>query len=152
MNRDDEKDIMEKTESGTEYTHIPLKDTKMANVSEHLEEFKENLLRKAQSFSDDTDKMTDDLMKETEQIGSDVTHSMDESITTVKENIMEPDNNNKTPTHSIDIDSLKTNSPEPEIENAILNDTMVRSPSPVPTLSELKEMSKELTSTDYEKQ
>lgn len=122
---------------GTEYTYIPLKDPN--NVDEHLQEFKENLLKKAQSFSDDTDKMADDLIKETE----DLVKSTTENVESTKENILndlntELNNDDKTSTHSLD--SLKTNSPEPEIEKALSHSMHKSPPSPEPTLTEMSEI------------
>ncbi|XP_021698862.1 uncharacterized protein LOC5566008 isoform X3 [Aedes aegypti] len=53
---------------GSDYQIIPLKDPKQPGVDESLENMKNNLLKKAQSFSDDTEKMADDIMKETEDL------------------------------------------------------------------------------------
>lgn len=131
--------------NATEFTYIPLKDPNASNVDEHLEEFKENLLKKAQSFSDDTDKMADDLIKETEDVVSEAAKEtamtavsagtkMTQSIPVQLVNEV-TDFDDKTPTHSLD--SLKTSSPEPEIEKALANDMHKSAPSPEPTLAEL---------------
>lgn len=129
----------------TEFTYIPLKDPNAKNVDEHLEEFKENLLKKAQSFSDDTDKMADDLIKETEDVAreaaKETTSKAVSAATTMAQSIPDQlvneviDIDDKTPTHSLD--SLKTSSPEPEIEKALANDMHKSAPSPEPTLTEL---------------
>lgn len=126
--------------NSTEFTYIPLKDPNARNVDEHLEEFKENLLKKAQSFSDDTDKMADDLIKETEDVVSEAAKAVS-ATTTMTQSIPDQlvkeltDIDDKTPTHSLD--SLKTSSPEPEIEKALANDMHKSAPSPEPTLAEL---------------
>ncbi|XP_062704857.1 uncharacterized protein LOC115258208 isoform X3 [Aedes albopictus] len=52
----------------SDYQIIPLKDPNKPSVDESLENMKNNLLKKAQSFSDDTEKMADDIMKETEDL------------------------------------------------------------------------------------
>lgn len=130
--------------NATEFTYIPLKDPNAKNVDEHLEEFKENLLKKAQSFSDDTDKMTDDLIKETEDVVREAAKETSTAVsaaTTMAQSIPDQlvkevtDIDDKTPTHSLD--SLKTSSPEPEIEKALANDMHISAPSPEPTLTEL---------------
>lgn len=121
----------------TEFTYIPLKDPNSSNVDEHLEEFKENLLKKAQSFSDDTDKMADDLIKETEDVVREAAKETTAMAQSIPDKLVKEvtDIDDKTPTHSLD--SLKTNSPEPEIEKALANDMHKSAPSPEPTLAEL---------------
>uniref|UniRef100_A0A182QCM4 Uncharacterized protein n=1 Tax=Anopheles farauti TaxID=69004 RepID=A0A182QCM4_9DIPT len=53
-----------------DYQIIRLKGSKQSSVeeTEKMENMKNDLLTKAQSFGDDTDRMTDDLMKETEEL------------------------------------------------------------------------------------
>lgn len=123
----------------TDYTHIPLKDTTVADdANEHMTEFKESLEKTAQSYNDEIEQLSDELMKETSDVVSDgimeVENKIVESIKNESAEMMD----NKTPTHSID--SLKTNSPEPEIEKALSNDEKKSPPSPKPTLKEFESM------------
>lgn len=125
---------------GTDYIHIPLKDpNKDLELNENLDDFKEHLTKTVKNISDETEKMTDDLMEETEDVivnkKIEIENKLLETIKTQlnDEETME----NKTPTHSID-DSLKTNSPEPEIEKALSSDEKKSPPSPKPTLMEFK--------------
>lgn len=118
-------------EGTKDYTHIPLKDPVTDEMMDNLEEFKENLEKKAENAMDETDKMADELIKET----NDVVDDIENNLENVKENIKET---NKTPSHSID--SLKTNSPEPEIEKALSNDLGKSPPTPKATLTELANM------------
>lgn len=135
-------------DSVTEYTHIPLRDPHQ--MDEHLEEFKENLLKKAQSFSDDTEQLTDDLIKDTEDV---VTNTLDTVKSTTADavdtfqtldNKIADGNDDTTSIHSLD--SLRTTSPEPEIEKALANEDTTRklAPSPVPTFNEMKEIANDV--------
>lgn len=83
--------------------------------------------------------MADDLIKETE----DLVKESAENVESMKEKILNDINTelntvDKTPTHSID--SLKTSSPEPEIEKALMNSMHKSPPSPEPTLTEMSEI------------
>lgn len=164
------------TESGTEYTHIPLK---VPEDGANLDEFKEKLLMKVESI--DADEMAggaaaadvdalDALLAESESVAADGSggDNGDDGTKTPTPNDakhtannapqppQQPDDDsagiianvanadpNKTPTHSID--SLRTSSPDPEIEMALSNvDAATRrnGPSPVPTINELSELDK----------
>lgn len=113
------------------YKYIPLKDPKQTSVDENLENFKNDLLKKAKSFSEDADKMADDLIKETDDVMTDAGTDLMEKMDEMKEDIMNDDNS--TPKNSIN--SLGTGSPEPEIERILANDT--NPPTPVPNPDEL---------------
>lgn len=129
--------VLSAVDSVTEYTHIPLRDPN--KMDDHLEEFKETLLKKAQSFSEDTDKLADDLIKETEDIVNGDLNPAEP--TTNKITASQPNTvDDKTPTHSLD--SLRTSSPDPEIENALLN-VDKSSTSPQPTFNEMSEIASE---------
>ncbi|XP_053686551.1 uncharacterized protein LOC128736096 [Sabethes cyaneus] len=128
-----------------DYKIIPLKDTKQSSVDESLENFKNNLLKKAQSFSDDTDKMADDIIKETEDLIRDAetgivdcSTEMTTRITSLEDGTIEilnlEGNQTHSPTHSID--SLKTSSPEPEIERILDNEPKCP-PTPEATLNSM---------------
>lgn len=126
--------VLSAVDSVTEYTHIPLRDPN--KMEDHLEEFKENLLKKAQSFSDDTDKMAEDLIKETEDVingGVATAENAAKEVTSALPNNVDE----KTPTHSLD--SLRTSSPDPEIEKALSNVGKTSS-SPQPTFNEMSEI------------
>lgn len=121
--------------------YIPLKGPN-ATMDENLEEFKKELSRKAESFSDDTDKMVDDLMSKTEdsiengkEVVTNMVKEVDESLTNGIEDLesMQIDLT-KSPTHSVD--SLINDSPEPEIEKLLSNDDGM-SMSPKHSVSEL---------------
>lgn len=129
--------VLSAVDSVTEFTHIPLRDPN--KMDDHLEEFKETLLKKAQSFSDDTDQLADDLIKDTEDIvrgGVASAVSTANVITSSLPTIVD----DKTPTHSLD--SLRTSSPDPEIENALLN-VEKSIASPQPTFNEMSEIASE---------
>uniref|UniRef100_A0A182WAJ4 Uncharacterized protein n=1 Tax=Anopheles minimus TaxID=112268 RepID=A0A182WAJ4_9DIPT len=111
-----------------DYQIIRLKGSKQNSVeeTEKMENMKNDLLTKAQSFGDDTDRMADDLMKETEDLMRDAEtgiahHEMTTRITSSEDGTIEilnlEGNAPKSPNHSID--SLKTTSPEPEIERIL---------------------------------
>uniref|UniRef100_A0A182HMH6 Uncharacterized protein n=1 Tax=Anopheles arabiensis TaxID=7173 RepID=A0A182HMH6_ANOAR len=111
-----------------DYQIIRLKGSKQNSVeeTEKMENAKNDLLTKAQSFGDDTDRMADDLMKETEELMRDaetgIAHSeMTTRITSNEDGTIEilnlEGNAPKSPNHSID--SLQTTSPEPEIERIL---------------------------------
>ncbi|XP_035905785.1 uncharacterized protein LOC118509368 isoform X1 [Anopheles stephensi] len=111
-----------------DYQIIRLKGSKQNSVeeTEAMENMKNDLLTKAQSFGDDTDRMADDLMKETEDLMRDAEtgiahHEMTTRITSSEDGTIEilnlEGNAPKSPNHSID--SLKTTSPEPEIERIL---------------------------------
>nr|XP_029730568.1 uncharacterized protein LOC109398121 isoform X1 [Aedes albopictus] len=129
----------------SDYQIIPLKDPNKPSVDESLENMKNNLLKKAQSFSDDTEKMADDIMKETEDLIRDAeTGIVDQGkdmltrITSSEDGTIEilnlEGNSTSSPTHSID--SLKTSSPEPEIERILDNDPQCP-PTPEATMNSL---------------
>lgn len=104
---------------------IPLKDSKSASLDE-MDEFKDML-----------NKMTQDQMSSKVEAATNAVDSLDESVTNkLVQEITEMEINDKTPTHSLD--SLKTSTPEPEIINAMLNDTSKSAPSPKPTLKEMR--------------
>ncbi len=105
---------------------IPLKDSKAASLDE-MDEFKDML-----------NKMTEEQMTANAETVANTVDSMGESIENkMAQAITELDMNDKTPTHSLD--SLKTSTPEPEIINAMLNDTSkTAAPSPKPTLTEMR--------------
>lgn len=130
---------------GSDYQIIPLKDPKQPGVDESLENMKNNLLKKAQSFSDDTEKMADDIMKETEDLIRDAETGIADQgkemltrITSSDDGTIEilnlEGNSTSSPTHSID--SLKTSSPEPEIERILDNDPQCP-PTPEATMNSL---------------
>lgn len=161
------------TESGVEYTHIPLKDVDDAAGDAHLAEFKQTLLKKVQSFeTTDAADGVDDLMKETADMAADVPDALDavlmaaESMTDdgggdggdavmstleTGNNVHEDDvtnvveeSNADAANHQRDDDSLRTSSPDEEIEKALANNDSHRPmvPSPVPTINELHELEK----------
>uniref|UniRef100_A0A182PGF7 Uncharacterized protein n=1 Tax=Anopheles epiroticus TaxID=199890 RepID=A0A182PGF7_9DIPT len=111
-----------------DYQIIRLKGSQQNSVeeTEKMENMKNDLLTKAQSLSDDTDRLADDLMKETEELMRDaetgIAHSeMTTRITAGEDGTIEilnlEGNAPKSPNHSID--SLQTTSPEPEIERIL---------------------------------
>lgn len=107
---------------------IPLKDSKAPSLDE-MDEFKDML-----------NKMTEDQIPTNLDTATKAVDSVNESHESVQnkmlQGIAEMEMNDKTPTHSLD--SLKTSTPEPEIINAMLNDTSKGGPSPKPTLKEMK--------------
>ncbi|XP_050075433.1 uncharacterized protein LOC126562878 [Anopheles maculipalpis] len=114
--------------ANSDYQIIRLKGSKQNSVeeTEKMENMKNDLLTKAQSFGDDTDRMADDLMKETEDLMRDAEtgiaqHEMTTRITSSEDGTIEiltlEGNAPKSPNHSID--SLQTTSPEPEIERIL---------------------------------
>lgn len=134
-------------QDSSDYQIIPLKDTKQSSVDESMENIKNNLLKKAQSFGDDTEKMADDIMKETEDLIRDAEtgiedhgNDMTTRITSTADGTIEilnlegNDTPTSTPTHSID--SLTTSSPEPEIERILDNDPKCP-PTPEATMNSL---------------
>lgn len=131
--------VLSAVDSVTEFTHIPLRDPN--KMDDHLEEFKETLLKKAQSFSDDTDQLTDDLIKDTEDLmvsGATAAESTLSQVTASLPSTTAPlEVDEKTPTHSLD--SLRTSSPDPEIEKALSNVDRSKM-SPQPTFNELREI------------
>uniref|UniRef100_A0A182N7Y6 Uncharacterized protein n=1 Tax=Anopheles dirus TaxID=7168 RepID=A0A182N7Y6_9DIPT len=131
-----------------DYQIIRLKGSKQNSVeeTEKMENMKNDLLTKAQSFGDDTDRMADDLMKETEDLLRDaetgIAHDeMTTRITSSEDGTIEilnlEGNAPSTPNHSID--SLKTTSPEPEIERILAGGEEGSAPpdSPKATLNTL---------------
>lgn len=129
--------VLSAVDTVTEYTHIPLRDPN--KMDDHLEDFKETLLKKAQSFSDDTDQLADDLIKDTDDI---INEEVATAVSTAKDvtSSLPTIVNDQTPTHSLD--SLRTSSPDPEIENALLN-VVKSSTSPQPTFNEMSEITTE---------
>ncbi|XP_049546858.1 uncharacterized protein LOC125957884 isoform X1 [Anopheles darlingi] len=123
-----------------DYQIIRLKGSKQNSVDETLENMKNDMMSKAQhSFGDDPERMADDLMRETEELMRDaetgiahtrqqVLDEMTTRITSTEDGTIEilnlEGNAPMSPVHSID--SLKTTSPEPEIER-ILADAAVDS-------------------------
>lgn len=129
----------------SDFKIIPLKD-KQASLDENIENMKNNMLTKAQSFGDEADKMADDIMKETEDLIrdaetgiADCANEMTTRITSSEDGTIEILNlegnppHSLTPTHSID--SL-TSSPEPEIERILDNDPKCP-PTPEATMNSL---------------
>lgn len=119
---------IDKTLSNGEF--IPLKDADdPANhaLEENLENLKNEMLTKTQSFSDETDKMADELIMETEDVIRDAETGMVELESGAPESMDNKSN------HSAD--SLKTAIPEPEIERLLLEATN-HPPSPEPTMTE----------------
>lgn len=128
--------------------YIPLKGPNTTSMDDNLEEFKKELSRKAESFSDDTDKMVDDLMTKTEDsiestkgAVTNMVKDIDESLTNGIEDLdsmqidLEQIDLTKSPTHSVD--SLINDSPEPEIAKLLSNDDGMMSMSPKHSVSEL---------------
>ncbi|XP_062543873.1 uncharacterized protein LOC134211206 isoform X1 [Armigeres subalbatus] len=131
-------------QDSSDYKIIPLKD-KQSSVDENLENFKNNLLKKAQSFGEDTEKMADDIIKDTEDLIRDaetgITDHGNEMLTRITSSddgtieILNLEGNSTcSPTHSTD--SLKTSSPEPEIERILDNDPQ-SPPTPEATMNSL---------------
>ncbi|XP_053676696.1 uncharacterized protein LOC128726879 [Anopheles nili] len=112
-----------------DYQIIRLKGSKQNSVedTELMENMKNDLLTKAQSFGDDTDRMADDLMKETEDLLRDAETGIEMTtrITSSEDGTIEilnlEGNTARSPSRSID--SLKTTSPEPEIERILAGPT-----------------------------
>lgn len=130
-----------------DFKYIPLKGPNATSMDENLEEFKKELSRKAESFSDDTDKMVDDLMSKTEDSVESAKGAVTNMVKGVDETLMngiedldsmqidlEQIDLTKSPTHSVD--SLINDSPEPEIEKLLSNDDGM-SMSPKHSVSEL---------------
>ncbi|XP_050093272.1 uncharacterized protein LOC126576158 isoform X1 [Anopheles aquasalis] len=120
--------------SDKDYQIIRLKGSKQNSVdSETLENMKNDMMTKAQqSFGEDPERMADDLMRETEELMRDaetgiahtrqqVLDEMTTRITSTEDGTIEilnlEGNAPMSPVHSID--SLKTTSPEPEIERIL---------------------------------
>lgn len=129
-------------------TKIPLKDT-MDNgnhlLEENLENLKNEMMNKVQSVSEETDKITDELIKDTEDVIRDaetgmvdMKNSAEETIESVKNDIMESVNMSS-PSHSIE--TIQTSVPEPEIEKLLNGDDVPTSPEA--TVNELENLSKE---------
>ena len=129
--------------------YIPLKDTTTDPLDDKIEEFKQELLLKSQSLSQDTVKMADDLIKDTDDVMQEMQNAEnlfmdnegDMTTSTMMNNINNNKNNSnsnkgkKTPTSTNSMDSLKTGSPEPEIER-ILSNSEPTPPTPQPTMTE----------------
>jgi hypothetical protein len=139
----------------TMVTKIPLKDPneieESANhlIEENLENLKNEMLSKAQSIGDDADKIADELMKDTEDVIQDaetgiveLKNNAVETFDSVKEQVMDVIKPSS-PTHSIDIDSLKTSVPEPEIENILNGENETVPVSPEATDGELENLNTE---------
>lgn len=138
----DEKFKINKTDDAMQYDEngeplcrtIPLKDPKSISFDE-MDEFKDMLSKMTQDQSEnlkDHSVTVENAMNAVDELGKDVKNKLIDSVQELEEKEM----NDKTPTHSLD--SLKTSTPEPEIINAILNDTTKSAPSPKPTLKEMK--------------
>lgn len=127
------------------------------SIDENIEDVKDDLLKKAKSFSDDTEEMADKLMKETEDIvndtinvGNDTIDMVNDNIDMTKESVETSIEKFKTELGDIhesrkdlktpgSIISFKTGSPEPELQR-IHNDEIRRTPTPEPTLSEMMKL------------
>ncbi|GAB0096156.1 hypothetical protein DMENIID0001_116330 [Sergentomyia squamirostris] len=146
-NKDDKNGDDLTVEDLTESKYIPLKESSNG-LMENLEERKTEMMKRVQSLSDEADKMADELIKETEDViagGVEVSASkVQNGVEDVKEavegvlNGEEGEEADKTPVHSID--SLKTGTPEPEIERILESNEENKSPSPKPTLMQLEDL------------
>lgn len=126
------------TDSPPLYKHIPLKE-----AGGQIEEMTSGV---AKSFKDDSDKIADDLIKETDHIFSEAGNSVKTESADILQSMKDELAAIETPIHSI-ADSLKTNTPEPEIVKALANDengSKSNPESPKPTISEMHMMAKEL--------
>lgn len=139
-----EDDLM--VEDLTDSKYIPLKEPN-GLLEDHLEERKTEMLKRVQSLSDEADKMADELIKETEDVivdgVEDVTNKVQNGLEGAKEAVENAMNEieevtDKTPVHSID--SLKTGTPEPELERILESNEDTKSPSPKPTLMQLEDL------------
>ncbi|XP_065087760.1 uncharacterized protein LOC135709396 isoform X2 [Ochlerotatus camptorhynchus] len=110
----------------SDYQIIPLKDTKQSSVDESLENIKNSLLKKAQSFGDDTEKMADDIIKETEDLIRDAETGIEDHGNDMTTRIT------STADGTIEILNLE----EPEIERILDNDPKCP-PSPEATMNSL---------------
>jgi hypothetical protein len=126
---------------------IPLKDVQH-KMNENFENMKNDMKKRADDTMDDAEQMANDLMKDTEDVVRDAETGIIDAmtVTDVEENLQDGhvdilDLENKTPTHSID--SLKTGSPEPEIERILDNDERMKTPEA--TLTELENMTQDET-------
>ncbi|XP_037906815.1 uncharacterized protein LOC119648966 isoform X2 [Hermetia illucens] len=102
---------------------------------------------KSKEYHDEAEKLTDDLIKETNDIVSD---TIDTTNQHVSKSINQVVNTATTalqgsPVHSLN--SLETNSPEPEIEKAMANGNKMNPPTPKPTYSELEKLQSEISSS-----
>ncbi|XP_055687564.1 titin isoform X2 [Lutzomyia longipalpis] len=130
----------------TESKYIPLKEPN--GLMENLEERKTEMMKRVQSLSDEADKMADELIKETEDVITDgvedvaskVQNGLEGAKDAVEDAVKEIADEvaDKTPVHSID--SLKTGTPEPELERILETNEDTKSPSPKPTLMQLEDL------------
>jgi hypothetical protein len=123
-------------------------------MTENFENMKNDMKKRVDDTMDETEKMANDLMKDTEDVVRDAETGIidevmmlnggDETTDTTQEggHIDILDLENKTPTHSMD--SLKTGSPEPEIERLL---DEAPSKTPEATLIELEQMAADETQT-----
>ncbi|XP_058466323.1 uncharacterized protein LOC131439394 isoform X2 [Malaya genurostris] len=126
INENDLPQINGHDSDGSDYKIIPLKDPKQAGVDENLENMKNNLLKKAQSFGDDADKMADDIIKETEDLIRDAETGIADCGTEITTRITSLEDG------SIEILNLE----EPEIERILDNEPKCP-PTPEATMNSL---------------
>ncbi|XP_062543875.1 uncharacterized protein LOC134211206 isoform X2 [Armigeres subalbatus] len=112
-------------QDSSDYKIIPLKD-KQSSVDENLENFKNNLLKKAQSFGEDTEKMADDIIKDTEDLIRDAETGITDHGNEMLTRITSSDDG------TIEILNLE----EPEIERILDNDPQ-SPPTPEATMNSL---------------
>ncbi|XP_055626097.1 uncharacterized protein LOC129768451 isoform X2 [Toxorhynchites rutilus septentrionalis] len=109
-----------------DYKIIPLKDPNKQIVDENLENIKNNILKKAQSFSDDTEQMADDIIKETEDLIRDAETVASDSVTEMTTRITSSEDG------TIEILNLE----EPEIERILDNEPKCP-PTPEATMNSM---------------
>ncbi|XP_037906814.1 uncharacterized protein LOC119648966 isoform X1 [Hermetia illucens] len=131
--------------------HIPLKGPSKSITSTMnpvaLDKLTDVINTKSKEYHDEAEKLTDDLIKETNDIVSD---TIDTTNQHVSKSINQVVNTATTalqgsPVHSLN--SLETNSPEPEIEKAMANGNKMNPPTPKPTYSELEKLQSEISSS-----
>ncbi|XP_055606898.1 uncharacterized protein LOC129754711 isoform X2 [Uranotaenia lowii] len=120
---------------GTDYQIIPLKDNSSSGVDENLENIKNNILKKAQSFGEDADKMADDIMKETEDLIRDAETGIVDCASEMTTRITSSEDG------TIEILNLE----EPEIERILDNEPNCP-PTPEATMNSLMEVAPETKS------
>ncbi|XP_058832768.1 uncharacterized protein LOC131690780 [Topomyia yanbarensis] len=138
INENDLPKINGHDSDGTDYKIIPLKDPNQGVVDENLENIKNNLLKKAQSFGDDADQMADDIIKETEDLIRDAETGIADCGTEITTRITSLEDG------SIEILNLEG---EPEIERILENEPKCP-PTPEATMNSL--LSSEDTTTESE--
>lgn len=123
MNENDHPQI--NGNDGSDYKIIPLKD-KQSSLDENMENIKNNMLTKAQSFGDEADKMADDIMKETEDLIRDAETGIADCANEMTTRITSSEDG------TIEILNLE----EPEIERILDNDPKCP-PTPEATMNSL---------------